>query len=70
MPSSVPLDDLEHAKHELEALQMKYPDAYQEFADFFRENRGLGYKNLIRMLMDEQTPKEIKGIDEDAETDA
>lgn len=67
MPSMASLEDLERANEELEALEMKHPEAYGDFAEFFDRNRSLGYKNLCRLLMDEQTPKELKGIDEDAE---
>lgn len=65
MPSIAPLEDLQHAENELEALKMKYPEAYDEFSEFFDQNRALGYKNLCRMLMGEATPAELKGIDED-----
>lgn len=65
MPATVPLEDLERANEELQSLEMKFPEAYDDFADFFQRNRSLGYKNLCKMLMGEQTPKELKGIDED-----
>ena len=65
MPSVVPLEDLKRAHQELQALEMKFPDAYEDFAEFFRRNRSLGYKNLGRLLMKEQTPEELKGVDED-----
>jgi hypothetical protein len=65
MPSSVPLEDLQRANEELQALQMKYPDTYDDFAEFFQRNRSLGYSNLCKLLMGETTPKELKGIDED-----
>lgn len=64
MPATVPLEDLERAHEELQSLELKYPDAYDDFAEFFQRNRSLGYKNLCKLLMGEQTPKELKGIDE------
>lgn len=65
MPATVPLEDLERANEELQSLEMKFPEAYEDFTEFFQRNRSLGYKNLCKMLMGEQTPKELKGIDED-----
>lgn len=67
MPAAAPLEDLERANEELQSLEMKYPDAYTDFTEFFQRNRSLGYTNLCKMLMGEQTPKELKGIDETAE---
>lgn len=65
MPSVAPLEDLERAHEELQALEMKYPDTYEDFADFFRRNKSLGYTNLCKLLMGEQTPRELKGLDAD-----
>lgn len=65
MPATVPLEDLERANEELQSLEMKYPEAYDDFAEFFLRNRSLGYKNLCKMLMGEKTPKELKGLDEE-----
>jgi hypothetical protein len=65
MPAAAPLEDLERAHEELQSLQMKFPDAFEDFSEFFRRNRSVGYNNLCKMLMGEQTPKELKGIDEE-----
>lgn len=65
MPAAAPLEELERANEELQSLEMKFPDAYNDFAEFFRRNRSLGYNNLCKMLMGEQTPKQLKGLDED-----
>ena len=67
MPAAAPLEDLERAHEELQSLQMKYPDAYEDFAELVERNRSLGYSNLCKMLMSEKTPRELKGIDGDAE---
>lgn len=65
MPAAAPLEELERANEELQSLEMKFPDAYNDFSEFFRRNRSLGYNNLCKMLMGEQTPKQLKGLDED-----
>lgn len=67
MTAAASLEDLERAHQELQSLEMKDPDAYEDFAEFFRRNRSLGYNNLCKMLMGEQTPRELKGLDEDGE---
>lgn len=69
MPTEADLEDLERAANELEAIDMKYPDAFEEFSEFFQRNRGLGYKNLSRLLMGEQTPRELKGLDEETQAE-
>lgn len=66
MPAAAPLEELERAHEELQSLEMKFPDAYDDFAEFFRRNRSLGYNNLCKMLMGEQTPKQLKGIADDS----
>ncbi len=66
MPAAAPLEELERANEELQSLEMKFPDAYEDFAEFFRRNRSLGYNNLCKMLMGEQTPKQLKGIADDS----
>jgi hypothetical protein len=66
MPAAAPLEELERANEELQSLEMKFPDAYEDFAEFFRRNRSLGYNNLCKMLMGEQTPKQLKGLDDDS----
>ncbi len=67
MPSNVPLEELQRAHEELQSLEMKFPDAYEDFAEFFQRNRSVGYSNLCKMLMGEQTPEDLKGIDGEAE---
>lgn len=69
MPAVAPLEDLEQAHNELQSLEMKFPDAYEDFSEFFERNRSLGYSNLCKLLMREQTPKELKGISEHPEAE-
>jgi len=63
MPAEAPLDELERVSNELEALEMKYPEAYTDFTELFKKNRSIGYKNICKMLMKEVTPKKLKGLD-------
>ena len=54
MPATAPLEKLIEIQQELEALKMKHPDAYQDFVKLFKEKRGVGFKNIAKMLMGEQ----------------
>lgn len=45
------------AYEELQSLEMKHPEGYEDFATFFDRNRSVGYKNLCRMLMGEYEPR-------------
>lgn len=63
MPAEAPLEDLQRVKQELQSLEMKYPEAYDEFVELFKRNRSVGYKNMCKLLMGETTPEELKGLD-------
>ncbi len=63
MPAEAPLEDLQRVKQELQSLEMKYPEAYDEVVELFKRNRSVGYKNMCKLLMGETTPEELKGLD-------
>jgi hypothetical protein len=63
MPAAADLEDLERVENELKSLEMKHPDAYEDFVDLFRRNRGIGYKNICKMLIGDATARELKGLD-------
>lgn len=63
MPAEVPLEELERVKQELESLQMKAPEIYDDIVQLFKRNRSVGYKNICKMLMGEATPKKLKGLE-------
>jgi|GEM_PF-694887 len=67
MPAAAPLEELEQAENELQSLEMKFPETYDDFSEFFERNRSLGYSNLCKMLMREQTAKDLKGIDPESD---
>lgn len=60
MGAAASLEELQQVENELESLKMKYPEAYEDFAELFQQNRGVGYKNICKMLMGEKTAKELK----------
>lgn len=60
MPATATLEELQRVQHELNALKMKNPDIYQNFSDLFKNNRIIGYKNIVKMLIDEADPEKLK----------
>lgn len=63
MPAEVPMEELERVQQELESMQMKAPEIYDDFVQLFKRNRSVGYKNICKMLMGEATPKKLKGLE-------
>lgn len=60
MATGASLDELKVAFRELECLRLKNEEIYADFADFFKRNRSVGYKNLCKMLMGEAEPEDLK----------
>ncbi len=60
MPATASLEDLKKIQNELEALKMKNPEVYEDFARLFKRNRNIGYKNIAKLLMGEANPEELK----------
>jgi hypothetical protein len=63
MPAVAPLEALEKVQNELEALKMKNPEIYEDFVRLFKKNRGVGYKNIAKMLIGEADPRKLKGLE-------
>jgi hypothetical protein len=68
MPTAASFEDLERTYQEIQSLQMKHPEAYQDIAELIDRNRSVGYKNLCKLLLEETTPGELKGVDRSDET--
>jgi hypothetical protein len=62
MPAMASLEDLRQAARELESLKAGYPEAYAELVRLFARNRGLGYKNICKLMMGEATAEKLKGL--------
>jgi len=62
MPAIASLEDLQRVQNELEALKMKSPEDYEDFAKLFRKNRNIGFKNIVKMLIGEADPEKLKGF--------
>lgn len=63
MPAIASLEELKAIDIALRKLRDEYPEAYERFANFFRENRKIGYKNIIKLMIGEATPEKLKGIE-------
>ncbi len=62
MPAIATLEELNAIDAALHRLKDDYPEAYERFAQFFRENRRIGYKNIIKLMIGEATPEKLKGM--------
>ncbi|MFB6344898.1 MAG: hypothetical protein ABEK50_03885 [bacterium] len=65
MSAVASLEELKQVQNELKSLKMKDEEMYEDFVELFKRNRSVGYKNICKMLMEETTPEELKGVDED-----
>ena len=63
MPAIASLEELKAIDIALHKLRDEYPEAYEKFANFFRENRRIGYKNIIKLMIGEATPEKLKGME-------
>jgi hypothetical protein len=61
MPAIATLEELKAIDEGLKRLKTDFPDAYDRFAQFFRNNRNIGYKNIIKIMIGESTPEKLKG---------
>ncbi len=62
MPAIATLEELKAIDAALKKLKEQFPDAYEKFAQLFRENRKIGYKNIVKLLIGEATPEKLKGL--------
>lgn len=65
MSAVASLEELKQVENELKSLKMKDEEMYEDFVELFKRNRSVGYKNICKMLMEETTPEELKGVDEE-----
>ncbi|PSG96253.1 hypothetical protein BRD56_11195 [Thermoplasmatales archaeon SW_10_69_26] len=54
-------EELLRALHEVEAFEMKHPQAFEDLVDLVDRNRRIGYKNLCKMMLGRLTEEEIQG---------
>jgi len=63
MPAIASLEELKAIDAGLKKLKEEFPEAYERFAQFFRNNRRIGYKNIVKLLIGEATPEKLKGLE-------
>ncbi len=63
MPAIASLEELKAIDAGLKKLKEEFPEAYERFAQFFRDNRRIGYKNIVKLLIGEATPEKLKGLE-------
>jgi|WetSurSiteA1Bulk_404760.scaffolds.fasta_scaffold273375_2 hypothetical protein len=61
MPAIATLEELKAIETALKKLKEEHPEAYERFSQFFRNNRAIGYKNIIKLMIGEATPEKLKG---------
>jgi len=61
MPAIASLEELTAVQAALAKLEAAHPQAYAEAAELFRRFRGIGYRNIARLLLKEATPEKLKG---------
>ena len=62
MPAIATLEELKAIDQGLKKIKEAHPEAYEEIANFFRNNRKIGYKNIIKIMIGEATPEKLKGL--------
>jgi hypothetical protein len=62
MPAIASLEDLNAVSAALAALREKHPAAYADLASLVRRHRSVGYRNICKLLLEEATPEELKGL--------
>jgi hypothetical protein len=62
MPAIATLEELKAVQAALHNLKEDFPEAYERFSTFFRENRRIGFKNIIKLMIGEATPEKLKGV--------
>ncbi len=61
MPAIATLEELKAIDAALKKLKEEFPQAYDKFSQFFKDNRKIGYKNIVKLLIGEATPEKLKG---------
>lgn len=60
MGAVAPAKDLVKALEDLIKLEKKHPEAYEDFKLFFTNHKGIGYKNIMKMMLYDKTPESLK----------
>ncbi len=59
MPPIATLEQLQEIDRSIRQLKNAYPEASEEFVKLIGKFQSTGYKNIVRLLMEERTPQEL-----------
>ena len=61
MPALASLEELREVDARVKAFEADHPEAYRIMSEILKKYRKIGYKNIIKLLLNESTPEKLKG---------
>ncbi len=61
MPALASLEELREVDAKVKAFEADHPEAYRTISEILKKYRKIGYKNIIKLLLNESTPEKLKG---------
>ncbi len=61
MPALASLEELKEVDELARAFRGAHPEAFRELSAFIKKYRKVGYKNIVKLLLEEATPEKLKG---------
>lgn len=62
MPAIASLEELKKVNEALQKVKQEEPEGYKKIANLIKKNRKVGYRNICKMMLEEVTPEELKGV--------
>lgn len=61
MPALASLEDLKEVDGNVKEFRTMFPEAFRAISEILKRYRKIGYKNIIKLLLEESTPEKLKG---------
>jgi len=61
MPALASLEELKEVDAKVKEFQAAHPEAFRAIAEILKRYRKIGYKNIVKLLLNEATPEKLKG---------
>lgn len=61
MPALASLEELREVNSRVREFETNFPEAYGSIAGILKSFRKIGYKNIVKLLLNESTPEKLKG---------
>ncbi|HUX22582.1 MAG TPA: hypothetical protein VMW69_15200 [Spirochaetia bacterium] len=61
MPALASIEELREVDARVKAFQAEHSAAYAVIAEILKKYRKIGYKNIVKLLLNESTPEKLKG---------